>query len=570
MKKLLIALLCAMLLAFSCAMAEEVPEGIRLLLRDDNQGLDLPIDCVVFPLENGRKVAIAITDGFSLDAFEYVGEDITDEVDTGMTTLVKGWRFTMQTGRMDEMCGGHLANADTENLTVDIVSKDGQSRLSYRFDGTQFRLIGWQFPGYPTVHVEGETLWYDGVETILPGGVDDFPWNMDDLPLTMKDALEMAAITEQNIADMFPGYTLRWSDAWDGGVASYASYTRIAEGYLMIQHVSFEKGMTPSIRMCMSVPLSETLLKRLETEPFDELIDATSGACKTFRTQDAYDRVRLGLPEDAVILDNTVHENSIIAICEVDGLRYLYVWEQDGQGYSVRRTQPLPADANLDTFHTGDGGVEIEWGGQNRTIHFFRQADGQWRLSWYSDYTGEGDVYYGAYFWGLEVRDDLDNDRYLVGSFDRDLFTIDLNGYFPTEPVPDTSGWAVVNNPDPADRLHLRVSADRASRSLGKFYNGTPVQVLSRGKTWTKVRVGLGETARVGWMMTKYLAFGDDMQQVDRAFPDLIFREEYEPASPLNGGYAVVGVEDDKQYILLGDDGEVCYVPQAWMYGGNG
>ena len=42
----------------------------------------------------------------------------------------------------------------------------------------------------------------------------------------------------------------------------------------------------------------------------------------------------------------------------------------------------------------------------------------------------------------------------------------------------DKTGWAVVNNPNPADRLHLRVSPERGATSLGKFYNGTPVQVL--------------------------------------------------------------------------------------------
>ncbi len=570
MKKLLIALLCALLVC-PCALAEEMPEGMRqLLLR--YYGMELPADWVVFPLEEGRKVAFALVDG-SAYAFEYVGEEITDTVDKGAATLVKGWRFTVQTSQMDEMRmrGGHIANADADGRVFDILSEDGTSRMCYRFDGTQFILNGWTFPGYPTVHVEGETLWYDGVETVLPGGVRNFPWSMDELPLTMQEALDMAAVTEQSIAAMYPGYTLRWSDAWEGGVASDATYTRITEdGYLLIRRASFAPGMTPVERDLIPVPLSESLLARLETEPFEELLRVSPYGYQVFCTQDAFDRKKLALPEDAIILDNAVQSKSVQALCEVDGVRYLYIWELEDDGYSVRRTLPLPEDVHLDTFHSGDGEVQIEWGGQDYAAYFFRQADGQWMLEGYSNYRGEGDRFFGAYFWGVEILDDLDDKRYLVGSFDRDLFTVDLNSCFPTDLQPDTAGWAVIHNPDPADRLHLRLSADRDSRSQGKFYNGTPVQVLSRGRTWCKVRIGLGPTARTGYMMTKYLAFGAEMQEVERVFPDLIFREEYGHASPMNGGYLVVGVEEDKQYILLGDDGEVGYVPQAWMYGGNG
>lgn len=68
----------------------------------------------------------------------------------------------------------------------------------------------------------------------------------------------------------------------------------------------------------------------------------------------------------------------------------------------------------------------------------------------------------------------------------------------------DSSGYAVVCNPDPADRLHLRESPDRSSTSLGKYYNGTPVHVLKTEDEWVKVEI-LG---RQGWMMKKYLFFG--------------------------------------------------------------
>lgn len=65
------------------------------------------------------------------------------------------------------------------------------------------------------------------------------------------------------------------------------------------------------------------------------------------------------------------------------------------------------------------------------------------------------------------------------------------------------SEWAVVNNPDPEDRLNLRAEPSRASSSLGKYFNGVMVEVLERtGDGWDHVRVGATE----GYMMMEYLA----------------------------------------------------------------
>lgn len=65
------------------------------------------------------------------------------------------------------------------------------------------------------------------------------------------------------------------------------------------------------------------------------------------------------------------------------------------------------------------------------------------------------------------------------------------------------SGYAMVKNPDPADRLHLRTEPDKNAPSLGKYYTGTPVKVIRVQDDWVHVEV-LG---RQGWMMKKYLDF---------------------------------------------------------------
>lgn len=63
-----------------------------------------------------------------------------------------------------------------------------------------------------------------------------------------------------------------------------------------------------------------------------------------------------------------------------------------------------------------------------------------------------------------------------------------------------------VNNPNAADRLHLRKAPDQDSESLGKYYNGTAVTVLRSQGVWSEVNIGIGNAQQTGWMMTKYLS----------------------------------------------------------------
>ena len=67
------------------------------------------------------------------------------------------------------------------------------------------------------------------------------------------------------------------------------------------------------------------------------------------------------------------------------------------------------------------------------------------------------------------------------------------------------SGYAMVKNPNPADRLHLRTEPDKNAPSLGKYYTGTPVKVIRVQDDWVQVEV----FGRQGWMMKKYLDFSE-------------------------------------------------------------
>jgi len=153
----------------------------------------------------------------------------------------------------------------------------------------------------------------------------------------------------------------------------------------------------------------------------------------------------------------------------------------------------------------------------------------------------------------------------------------------------DRTNWAVVNNPNPTDRLYLREKPDRKSVSLGKFYNRTPVYVDEIRGEWAHVTIGRDLS---GWMMTKYLAFGADMDKVECAFPQLSLIEKYQEnvADELAYDYYVfdapnmsatktlwnwgeecylIGVIDDF-YMIMDTDENVRYIPQDWLWAGNG
>ncbi|MDR2657661.1 MAG: SH3 domain-containing protein [Oscillospiraceae bacterium] len=71
------------------------------------------------------------------------------------------------------------------------------------------------------------------------------------------------------------------------------------------------------------------------------------------------------------------------------------------------------------------------------------------------------------------------------------------------------SQTAIVNNPNPADRLHLRSAPSASAASLGKYYNGVQVTVLSyQNSVWSQVRIGSGDGSATGYMMTRYLKTG--------------------------------------------------------------
>ena len=78
--------------------------------------------------------------------------------------------------------------------------------------------------------------------------------------------------------------------------------------------------------------------------------------------------------------------------------------------------------------------------------------------------------------------------------------------------------YAIVQNPNAADRLNLRAAPNKEAESLGKYYNGVGVQILEElNNGWVRVRIGNRGVAE-GYMMKAYLQY-DNTQAVAAAMP---------------------------------------------------
>lgn len=481
----------------------------------------------------------------------------------------------------------------------DIVRGDASSPaeldiLQYQWDGEYFALVGWQKgkSGQFAIWQDEQWAFCDSLTGRRLGEARVPSLNQDGvlawfsyLPDTLAQAQGMEAITQASVQSLFPGWTLADYDAYNMGHGADVSYYRIDGNGLTIRRETFTSaaGGVASRMDTMPVPLSDELLNRLQSEPFDTLID-TSGWGETFLVDNALDES--AMPITGTVLQSDLQSHGLLLLTEMDNGERFLVWitsKADG-GYVFQSSGLMPKDAYLDLFHAGDGVIELEWNGQNRQCGAALAADGIWRLSWVMT----GETNYALNYCG--VTGEVASPAIAVTTVGthpwHDLFCIDVASLPAALPVSqlDRTGWAVVNNPDPADRLHLRKEPDRASESLGKFYNRTPVQALSQQGEWTRVRIGLDGRLE-GWMLTAYLAFGQAMDGVACASPIKTLQEEHQGcelfASPdgkettgvvmdSGGDCWIAGVIGDEWYILLNTQGSTGYLPQSWMWDGNG
>lgn len=274
------------------------------------------------------------------------------------------------------------------------------------------------------------------------------------------------------------------------------------------------------------------------------------------------------------VVDGVAGDAIALLADKADGTRRFIGLAWDGQVWNVTESTPLPGNQYCDSFHSS--GDKLLIGSNEDYVTVSLQGDQRWRVS----FIGREDWFSIGENWI-----DLEGQRrYGTLPFSTNVTSMTWDAlpssWAEATALLDQSDWAVVNNPDPADRLHLRRAASRSAASLGKYYNGTPVQVLAREGDWAQVRV----FGVVGWMMDKYLAYGDAGNAVTPAMPQMFVKDEYTRGVPLypdtdgrfpitqaDGNVWILGlIGDDWYHVLLPWDGVSGYVQQYTVWPGNG
>lgn len=593
MKKSILIVIAALLLAIfqqACAQSEFPQDMWELYV--SSQGEEEFTECLFFNFPDGSRMAAIISPWGNMGFYRCVNGEWRTE--TQFSPGVAEWnisfiRHNSTTPRAD-------GSFYPDELGFDMVNTINGDYIAYHYDGEYMIECGWRRSSEYQGHVilDGYQLSYypDGAkEAEATFTLDDdlFSWigDFDDLPGTPKTAQQLVNITEASVANLFPGYALRHHSSYNHGYETEASYSKIEDGCLYIKRVVFTAEHNDMYVVdTMPVPLSAELLKRLETEPFNELI-STHGASDVFLVDNALDLDRVPVP--GVIVESDLQENALILLTRLDeNTSQIHIVTLEDGTYSVASSKPLPGNVYMDIFHSDEDEISLEWNGQAQQAGFQRMADGTWQLEWVMN-SGAPSFDYNVEFCGVAYEwTNQGTDGVYIGSLSSgmdNLLTFDLN-QLPTSmesliSLVDPDGWAVVNNPNPADRLHLRVEPKRGAKSLGKFYNGTPVQVHETKGDWCRVSIGLDGHLE-GWMMKEYLAFGEQMQDVDCVFPQLGLKEEHQNAPAyadqdmdgngyhLNGTIWIAGVVDDELFVILTNRGETGYMPQEWFWAGNG
>lgn len=280
----------------------------------------------------------------------------------------------------------------------------------------------------------------------------------------------------------------------------------------------------------------------------------------------------------------------ILVVKLADGLEQIRLckWDKAAKTYHVENCKPTAIDITFDTVHFFGGKLGLhqytEIDGESYYC-FSRTAQGKWRLS---DIQGMENISFGSNY-AAEIYGEYwyRNDGYLYGEHPwQDMLLMDFDA-LPTiaEALAqlDQSSYALVTNPTPDTRLNIRTEPDAAAPALGKLYSRAPVYVKEIMGDWVHVSVGSAE-GMDGYVMKQYLAFGDEKEAVQCAFPCKVLRNQMWEHAILakpdenaeivgwttENEHFVIGVYGDDWYIVLTRDGEAGYVPQALYCEGNG
>lgn len=567
---------------------DDPPQEVLDLIVENGMTDDLR-DYIAFTTPDGEQFGYAISAFGWMQGFRLSGggwETILQSIPVDSLWDIRFIRHDTQTPRAD---GSFYPDA----LGFDLICERIGNKLSFHYNGMGFSLCGWRnaqaYAGEAIL--SGNTLAYypDGQTTpeatyALDQSTVNWMHEFDRLPATPEAARELGSVMESSVAERFPGYTLRSFESYNNGYETIATYSRIDDGILTLKCVEFSTGGVEREIDLMPIPLSESLLAKLEQVPFETLINA-GGYDSLFLTEDPLDSAQI--PVAGTILQSELQSHALFLLTEDEqGARQLILVTRGEDGYSLSDPVALPADCEMDLFHSTDDNMSLLWHQQGEYRHagYARMADGTWQLQWVMN-SGDNALDYSMVFCGVR----LDAGPVRVCSLADDRQSL-LGGRLDTLPRTEEEllaslnreGWAVVNNPNSADRLHLRAAPDRNAQSLGKFYNGTPVTVHEEDKSgkWCRVSIGT-DGGLTGWMMKEYLAFGERMDAVERVFPQKAFVDGFsdhflyttldcEDMKPIRGDYWLCGVVADELYVIVTNLGETGYAPQDWFWDGNG
>ena len=334
-------------------------------------------------------------------------------------------------------------------------------------------------------------------------------------------------ISSPEVAAFFPGYTLRAYGSYHPQSEVYADYSRIEDGVLHVRRAMFPPdGRQPQVEDCLPVPLSGELLRRLESEGFDALLEAAPQSA-LFLTDAAFDTSKI--PVTDRVLDSCLQTRSLILLTQdAQGVRRLQiVTESDGR-YAVARSPALPHDARLDLSNTGDGGLCLRWDDAHSLACYRLTAGRSWVLTWAQFFSAPAFDFENGFFgiWCSRAWDDGSTIGLTVGTLaGANLLEDGVDGLPRSEEALHASlhreGWAVVR----ASSAMLRACPEQDAPSPGALFCGTPVRILKETEQWCEVAVGTDDRLS-GWVPREQLAFGDDMDRVKSTFSQKILREE--------------------------------------------
>ena len=392
---------------------------------------------------------------------------------------------------------------------------------------------------------------------------------------SLKQNGEWGRVSLQYIDTSYLDYDV---DTWVG----------VSNNHILYDTDYFDKLENPVDRekpTYMEIPVSPAFAKALELATFDiamlspepYFIEPYPGLCAPL------------LDEGDTLLQLDVQEESLLMLVrKADGKKRLRItngWDEYKNDYLTAETGPVPEDASMDTFHMWNGVLFL--GNDLCSFNFTQQTDGKW---YFSSVQTSGS--FGVQHNGIDSYEELsvrrnDSVTYGVSPWSKDITQLDLlslpRSYEEAVSQLEPFAYAYVNNPNPEDRLHLRKKPNKNAASHGKFYNRTPVQVLDIDGEWAHVRIGNEAVGLEGYMMKKYLAFGEEKEKVACAFPQKFINESLNgetsmsispsgaPYRTLTGSsdWYIIGVHED-HYVILTSDGAVGYQLQQAFFDGNG